>query len=193
MKEPLTQTRKLGPLFYILLIALTAVLVAFLGVWAATGNDLFLYLMLGVFPLYVFHLIYHLVRTDKDYKKQDALRSEFFAVARDENAKVVYLTYFGNEKRVKKPSAKRRDYLIEFYSPGVDLELLKRHLWFDLSDREEEALIRYRIGALEIPYAFLEEVKDKTVLVQAEFFRAAEGSPLFASLFAKNEIHLYGQ
>ena len=178
MKEKRTATRKLGKLFYIILIALTAVMLTMLSLWTVTEKPLYLYLLLGIFPVYVFHLVFHL---------------EFLAAVRDENAKVVYMTYLGNERRVKKPSQTKKDYFVEFYSAGVDTELLKRHLWFDLSEADEETLLRSRIGQLEIPFPFLSEISGRTLLVQEAFFRAAEHSPLFAPLFRDNEVILYGE
>ncbi len=192
-KEKPTATRKLGKLFYIILIVLTAAMLALLGVWAGTGKDLFLYLLIGIFPLYLFHLVFHLVRTDKDYKKRDAQKSEFLAAARDENAAVVYITYLGNEKRVKKPSNTKKDYFVEFYTPAVDLALLKRHLWFDLSEEDEEKLIRYRVGQLEVPFPFLEELTGRKLLVQAAFYNAAKDLPEFQTLLCKNEVLLYDE
>ena len=193
MKEKRTATRKLGKLFYIILIALTAVMLTMLSLWTVTEKPLYLYLLLGVFPVYVFHLVFHLVRTDKDYKKRDTQKSEFLAAARDENAKVVYMTYLGNKRRVKKPSQTKKDYLVEFYSAGVDTALLKRHLWYDLPEADEETLLRSRIGQLEIPFPFLSEISGRTLLVQEAFYRAAEHSPLFASLFRDNAVILYGE
>ena len=192
-KEKPTATRKLGKLFYIILIILTAAMLALLGVWAGTGKDLFLYLLIGIFPLYLFHLVFHLVRTDKDYKKRDAQKSEFLAVARDENAGVVYITYLGNERGLKKPSRTKKDYLVEFYTPAVDIALLKRHLWFDLSEEDEEKLIRHRVGQLEVPFPFLEEITGRKVLVQAAFYHAAQGLPPYQTLFLKNEVVLYDE
>lgn len=193
MKEKPTSTRKLGKLFYIILIALTAAMLALLGVWAATKKLLFLYILIGIFPLYLFHLVFHLVRTDKDYKKRDAKKSEFLAVARDANAGVVYITYLGNEKRVKKPSPTKKDYLVEFYTPAVDLSLLKRHLWFDLPEKDEETLIRFRIGQLETPFPFLEELTGRKLLVQAAFYNVAKDLPHFQTLLNKNEVLLYDE
>lgn len=193
MKEKPPQTRKFGKLFYIVLLLLTAALLALLGFWAGTKRELYLYLMIGVVPLYLFHLVFHLIRTDKDYKKRDALKSAFATVAREERAAVVYLTYLGNERRVKKPSQTKKDYLIEFYAEGVDLSLLKRHLWFDLKNEEEEAIARFRLGSMDAPYPFLEEIEGKTLLVQSEFYRAAEGLTAFERLFSKNKTILYGE
>ncbi len=193
MKEKPTPTRQLGKMFYFLLVLLTLAMLAFLGAWAGTKNNVFLYCLIGTFPFYLFHLVYHLVRTDKDYKKRDAEKSEFLAVARDEHAQVVYMTYLGNERRVKHPSPGKKDYLTEFYTSAVDTKLLKRHLWYDLSDEEEETLIRCRIGQLDVPYSFLEELTGRTILVQAAFYEAAKDSPLFSSLFEKNKVVLYGE
>lgn len=193
MKEKPLPTRKLSGAFYVILLLLTAAIMAFLAVWAVTKNDLFLYLMLALFPLYLFHLIFHLVKTDKDYKKQEAEKSEFLTVAREEAARVVYITYLGDERHIRKPSRTKKDYLIEFYTKEVEIDLLKRHLWFDLGEREEERLIRCRIGSMEVPYSFLQELSGRTLLVQAQFFFAAEHSPLFAQLLSGNEIILYGE
>ncbi len=193
MKEKTTPYGKLGKTFYIVLLLLTAALLAFLSVWALTGNDLFLYLLLGVVPLYVLHLVFHLVKADKDYKKQDELKSAFFSLAREEQAEIVYLTYLGDEKHLLKPSPRKREYLIEFYTRAVDLALLKRHLWFGLSEEEEERLIKCRLGSMEIPYPLLEEVRGRTVLVQSALFRAAKDSPLFSPFFSGNTILLYDE
>lgn len=185
-------TRKFGKLFYIVLLALSLVLLALLGVWAATGKDLFLYLLLGVVPFYFFNIIYHLVKTDKDYRKEDDLKSGLCVLARDENARVVHLTYFGGERHIAKPSSKKREYLAEFYTEGVDIPLLKRHLWFDLPAEEEKLLHDRLIGDIEIPFPLLLELKGKTVLVPRAFYEAASASPAFYALFSENEIVLYG-
>ena len=89
MKDKTSTARKLGKLFYILLITLTVAMLAMLGLWTALGNDVYLYVLIGLIPLYLANLIFHLVRSDKDYKRIDAQRSEFLAVARDGNASVV--------------------------------------------------------------------------------------------------------
>ncbi len=193
MKEKPAATRKLGKLFYIILIALTVAMLAFLGVWMATKDPVYLYILVGIFPLYLFHLIFHLVRTDKDYKKRDVQRSEFLAVARDENASVVYITYLGGEKGLKKPSRTKKDYLVEFYTSAVDIALLKRHLWFNLPEEDEEKLIRFRVGQIEVPFPFLEEITGRKVLVQAAFYNAAQGLPEYQTLLHKNEVVLYDE
>ena len=193
MKNQPVSTRKLGKWFYILLIALTVAMLVMLSLWSATENNVYLYILIGLIPFYILHLVISLVRSDKDYKRKDAKRSEFLAVARDANASVVYITYLGDEKHVKKPSPTKKDYLIEFYSGGVDLSLLKRHLWYDLSAEDEERILRFRIGQLEIPYPFLEEIEGRKLLIQAAFFQAAKDSPLFEKFFGKNEVILYDE
>lgn len=164
-----------------------------LGLWTATENEVYLYILIGIVPLYIAHLVISLVRSDKGYKRKDERRSEFLALSRDENARVVYITYLGDEQHVKKPSQTKKDYLVEFYADGVDLSLLKRHLWYDLSDEDEERVLRFRIGQIEIPYPFLGEIAGRKLLIQAAFFQAAKDSPLFESLFGKNEVILYDE
>lgn len=191
--EPPEAKRKFPLIFYIVLFALTAAVLALLGVWAWTKKDVFLYLLLGVFALYLFHLIFHLVKSDKDHKKREEEKSAFVSVAREAAARVVYLTYLGPERRVKSPSETKRDYLVEFYTADADGELLKRHLWFDLSDGEEQRLARHKLGGMNVPFPYLGEVRGRTLYVQSAFFEAAKELPAYRELFSGNEVIVYGE
>ena len=185
--------KKLGSWFYIVLATLTVGVLGALAVWLSTENDLFLYLMLGLFPVYVAFLVLSMVLNGKREKKRGEEKSAFLLLAREEAVKVVYVTYLGGERGVRKPSKRKKDYLVEFYTGAVDENLLKKHLWFGLSDADEQKLGRCRTGETYAPFPFLCEISGKTVLIQARFFEAAKDSPLFAKLFADNEIVLYGE
>lgn len=193
MKEKSSESKKFGKWFYVIMLAITVAILALLGVWAWTKNNLYLYLLLGLCPIYVLHIVLSIVLTGRYADRAQAARSELLAVALDPTAEIVYLTYLGGERRVKRPSRRKKDYLAEFYTRGADVELLKRHLWFDLSEREEEELLRHRLGQLEIAYPLLSEIKGKKVLVQSAFYDTAKDLPQFSALFGENQIILYGE
>ena len=185
--------KKLGALFYIILGLLTVAVLVTLSLWIRTMNPIYFYLLLASFVVYVFHLVFHFVRTGKEFKKDEVLRSSFLLLSQSIEVKVVYITYLGNKKHIEKPSKYRKDYLIEFYSADVDISTLKKHLWFELPAADENKLKLSLIGDMDIPYSFLDDISGKTVLVQAYFFETTQNSPLFKTFFEKNKIVLYGE
>ncbi len=182
--------KKLGAVFYIILAVLTVGVLGMLAAWLWTDRELFLYLMLALFPVYLFHLIFNLAMNGRRERREKERRSEFLALAG--NAEKVYITYLGNERRVGRPSAHRKDYLIEFYAKEADAEALKRHLWYGLAEAEEERLRLFFLGGGKYPYPLLADLKHKQIFVQGPFYRAAEGSPLFHDILKSNEWILYG-
>lgn len=185
--------RKLGAIFYIILLLLTAAVLVLLSLWIKTREPICLYLMLVAFAVYLFHLVYSLLRSGRNFKKSALLRSSYLSLLNSTETKIVYITYLGNERRVRKPSKSRKDYLVEFYCGGVDCEKLKRHLWYDLPQKDENELKRSLIGGMDIPYSLLSDISNKKVLLQARFFEAATGSPNFSDFLSSNEITLYGE
>lgn len=185
--------QKLGWKFYVPLLVLTLGVLGLLAAWLSTRNDALLYGMLGLFPVYLFHLIFGLAMNGRGQKRSKELRSSFLLLAGNGDVGTVYLTYLGGERRIKKPSLKKKDYLVEFYAAGVDRSLLKRHLWFGLSEEDERALLPFFIGGMEVPYPFLADLSGKTILAQAEFLRAAEEVPAFDEVMKQNEWIPYGE
>lgn len=185
--------KRLGKTFYILLGILTAAVLGLLFAFFYTKKDLFLYLTLGVFVLYLFHLVYHLVKSGRTIKKRDELLSSLVVLLGSEEAEVVYVTYLGGERGALRPSKTKKDYLVEVYRRAVDISLLKKHLWFDLPEEEEKKLSKQLVGSVEIPYPFLEKISKKTVLIQEGFYDVVKDSPLFAKFFSENKIVLYGE
>lgn len=102
--------KKLGTAFYLILLALTLLVLGTLVLWFLKKNDVFLYLTIALFALYLFHLVFGMVRGYKREKREqtteDLLRAELKG-----GSCVVYLTYFGGERHVKKPSPIRRNTL----------------------------------------------------------------------------------
>lgn len=185
--------KKLGAAFYLILAVLTVAELGTLFAWIYTKRDVLLYIALGVFPVYLFHLIFHLVRAGKREARKAELKSAFVSLLREQTAEIVYLTYLGGEKRLEKPSAGRKDYLVEFYTEKTDRELLKRHLWFDLSPERESELALTRLGGMKIPYPLLGEIAGKMLFVSAGFYQAAEHNPAFKDLLCGNTVVLYGE
>lgn len=184
--------KKLGAPFYIVLAALTAAVLGCLGLYVWLEDELWLYLMLGVFAVYLVHLIASLAWNSRSHKRAELDKSSFLLLAGNREA-VVYLTYLGSERHIRRPSARRKDYLVEFYDGKVDVSLLKRHLWFGLSEEEEKTLNRSCLGGMRIPYPLLRELSGRTLLVQAGLYEAAKDSPLFSGLFGGNQVIIYGE
>ena len=184
--------KKLGTAFYLILLALTLLVLGTLVLWFLKKNDVFLYLTIALFALYLFHLVFGMVRGDRREKRarstEDLLRTELKS-----GDAVVYLTYFGGERHVRKPSPHKTEYLVELYAPAVDRELLKRHLWFGLSDREEKLLSAAKRYEAHIAYPALSLIEGKTVFLPAGFYEAARQQEAFAGLLHKNKIVLYGE
>ncbi len=183
--------KKFGAPFYIILFALTVLVLGMLGLWLWLKQDVFLYLMIALFVVYVIHMAYNMVHGRRQEKREqtteDLLRAEF------KRECVVYLTYFGGEKHVKKPSAHKREYLIEVYAPAVDKALLKRHLWFGLPEAEEKKLALMKRYETKIAYPALSLIEGKTVYLPAGFCEAAKSVPAFDGLLNKNDIVIYGE
>lgn len=184
--------KKFGTAFYIILLVLTVLVLGCLGLWLWLKNEVFLYIMIALFAVYVFHMIFGMVRGDRREKRarstEDLLRTELKG-----GDAVVYLTYFGGERHVRKPSPHKTEYLVELYAPAVDRELLKRHLWFGLSDREEKLLSAAKRYEARIAYPALSLIEGKTVFLPAGFYEAARQQEAFAGLLHKNKIVLYGE
>ena len=184
--------KKLGTAFYLILLALTLLVLGTLVLWFLKKNDVFLYLTIALFALYLFHLVFGMVRGYKREKREqtteDLLRAELKG-----GSCVVYLTYFGGERHVKKPSPHKTEYLAEIYAPSVDGERLKKHLWFGLSDKEEKLLAAAKRYEAKIAYPALSLIEVKTVYLPAGFFEAAKEQEAFSALLNKNTIVLYGE
>ena len=184
--------KKLGTAFYLILLALTLLVLGTLVLWFLKKNDVFLYLTIALFALYLFHLVFGMVRGYKrekrEQKTEDLLRAELKG-----GSCVVYLTYFGGERHVKKPSPHKTEYLAEIYAPSVDGERLKKHLWFGLSDKEEKLLAAAKRYEAKIAYPALSLIEGKTVYLPAGFFEAAKEQEAFSALLNKNTIVLYGE
>lgn len=188
-----TKTTRLGAPFYIILAVLTVAVLGLLAVWAWTKRNVFLYVALGIFPLYLIHLIYHLATAGKRAEREKERRSAFLTLARDPAARLVHLTYLGGERRIYKPSSSKKDYRVEFYTGGADEDALKRHLWFDLPEEEEARLKLFLVGSAEIAYPFLADISGKRVYAQAAFVELAKGNPYFVEFFKANEVASYGE
>lgn len=184
--------RKLDALFYIMLGILTLAVLIMLGLWIRTRYSVYLYLMLGAFAAYSFHIILTLIRGGKDLRGSEAFRSKFLMLLNHVDSKIVYITYLGTEKRILKPSCHKNDYLIEFYEPDTDLELLKKHIWFELSEADEKKLKKKFIGGMDVPFSYLDEIRSRKVLIQEEFYQFAANLSQFSEFFANNEIISYG-
>lgn len=179
-------------LFYILLAVVTVGELCLLAVFSVTHKFLFLYLGLALFPVYLLLFVLRFAVVGKREKKRQAAREAFLAAAKEPRAKVVYLTYLGGKRGIEKPSAAKENFLAELYTGEVDRELLKRHLWYGLSEGEEAALEAQRIGSAKLPYTALGEIAGKQVLVQSAFCDAARSSAAFSGFFKQNEVILYG-
>ena len=83
--------KKLGTAFYLILLALTLLVLGTLVLWFLKKNDVFLYLTIALFALYLFHLVFGMVRGYKREKREqtteDLLRAELKG-----GSCVVYLT-----------------------------------------------------------------------------------------------------
>lgn len=182
--------KHLGKFFYLVLAFLTVGVLGSLAAWAWTKDNLWLYLMLALFPVYLFHLLFNLIYGDKLAKRRETERSAFLTLIR-ENC-IVYMTYLGSPARVKRPSKNKKDYLVHLYDLSVDRDLLKRHLWFDLPEAEEKRLSVHLLAETAIAYPLLADIRGRQVFVQTQFYRAAERSPLFADFLSQNTFTLYG-
>lgn len=184
--------KKLGILFFILLAVLTFAVLGCLTAWLWTKNDVLLYVTVGLFPVYLFHLVFGLMHGNKKAKR-DAAEERSFRLLSERDDAVVYVTYLGGKRGVLHPSRTKKDYLTEFYDEQVDLSLLKRHLWFDLPEEREKELQTHMIGGAKVPYPRLAELKNRRILVQIAFFDAAKDAPAFEQFFRDNEIMTYGE
>lgn len=185
--------KKLGALFYIILLILTAAVLVLLALWLRTENYLFFFLMLAAFAAYLFHLIFHLAKIGKSNRKQKDLEKNLLSLLESSLSAVVYITYLGPLKRVRTPSKTKPDFLVEFYTKDVDCEKLKRHLWFDLSIEDETLLKQRLIGGLSIPYPLLARFTHKKIFIQRAFLEEAQNSPSFSNFLSQNEFIPYGE
>lgn len=190
MRQKKKDGPKLGVSFYIGLGALTVGVLASLALWLWLDETIYLIVMLVMFVLYLFHLIFGLARSGRAFQRAEEDRSAFLLHVREDV--VVYLTYLGGERHVRRPPARKKDYLVEFYAPQVDLELLKRHLWFDLPPERERELSKSFIAEARIPRPLLNDIRGKTVLIQEGFCEVAETLPEYADFFAQNTVVRYG-
>lgn len=185
--------KKLGAVFYLILAVLFIAVLVMLSLWARTGRTLYLYLMLGAFGLYLIHIVLSLSISWKDIRGGEALRSKYLMLLNHFQSEIVYITYLGNERRIRKPSKTRRDYLIEFYEPTTDIELLKKHIWFGLSEAEEQKLKTLCVGSEIVSFSFLADIRQRKVMIQAGFLQAALPLRHFEEFLRENEIIPYGE
>lgn len=172
---------------------MTAALFATLSLWMSYKNSAYLYVTLAEFAVYIGVVAIYLIRGSIEAQTNETLKSNFLMLLQNFETKVVYITYTGNERRLKRPSKFKKDYLVEFYPKEADIEMLKKHLWFGLSPEEEAQLKKLLIGGMDIPYPLLNDIKQKQVLLQERFHETVASSPLFEAFLLGNEIILYGE
>ncbi len=185
--------KHLGSVFYALLLVLSAAVIGALIVYFRTKSDLAFAAVFVFFVLYLVHLVYGLTRGKKQRKTLEEERERFRRILRIENCRVVYITYLSDERHIDRPSELRRDYLIELYPAMAEEENLKRHLWYDLSQTEENRLDTLCFGKFRVPKSFLGEIAEKRIYIQAAFFDVAKENPQYRPVFEKNQIVLYGE
>ena len=184
--------RKFYALFYIFIGILTAGLLITLSLWIIYHTPLLLYITFGEASAYILIVTLNMIRNSIEFQTNETLKCEFLMLLQNLETKKVYITYLGNEHRIKKPSRIKRDYLVEFYPEEADAEMLKRHLWFDPSPKDEAALKALVIGGLDVPFPLLNDISQKKLFLQERFYQEASSSPLFESFLLNNEIILYG-
>lgn len=184
--------KKLDALFFVLLGLLTLAMLVMLALWVRTKHIIYLCFLLGIFVVYTFFIVYTLLRDGKDLRAGSPFRSRFLMLLGHVDSKIVFLAFLGNEKRALKPSPLRKDYLIEFYEPQTDLEKLKKHVWFGLSEADETILKNSFIGGMDVPFSFLADIRDRTVLIPNNFLQAVKENPLFFDFLNSNELVPYG-
>lgn len=184
--------KKLDALFFVLLGLLTLAMLIMLALWVRTKHVIYLCFLLGIFAVYTSFIVFTLLRDGKDLRAGGPFRSKFLMLLNHIDSKVVFVAFLGNEKRTLKPSPLRKDYLIEFYEPQTNLEKLKKHVWFGLSEAEETQLKNSFIGGMDIPYSFLADIRERTVLIPNNFLQAVKENPLFSDFLSANELVPYG-
>ena len=184
--------KKFSAAFYLILLGLTVLVLGCLGLWLWLDNEIFLYVMIALFAVYLFHLIYSMVHADRREKREQTTEELLRAGLKGGDC-VVYLTYFGGERHIRKPSLHKAEYLVELYPPSVDGERLKKHLWFGLSDQEENLLSGAKRYEAKIAYPALALIEGKTVYLPAGFYEAAKKQAAFSQFLNKNTIVLYGE
>lgn len=184
--------KKLGALFYFLLAILSIAVLIMLSLWARTGKTLYLFLMIGAFGVYLLFIVFSLLYTWKDLKTGEAVRSKYLMLLNHFQSEFVYLAYLGTERRLISPSKTRKDYLVEFFEPSVDPEMLKKHL-SSLSEAEEDKLREKCVGSEIVPFSYLSEMQGKKVFLSKAVFEAAQPLRHFDEFFKKNELIQYGE
>lgn len=185
--------KRISILFYIFVGLLTSALLVTLSLWMNLKNSAFLYVTLAEFAVYIAVVAMYLIHGTLEAQTNETLKSNFLMLLQNFETKIVYITYTGNERRLKKPSRFKKDYLVEFYPKEADIEMLKKHLWFGLSPEDEAQLKKLLIGGMDIPYPLLKDISQKQVLLQEHFQETVQNSPLFESFLLENEIILYGE
>ena len=172
---------------------MTSALLVTLSLWMHFKNSAFLYVTLAEFAVYIAVVAMYLIHGTLEAQMNETLKSNFLMLLQNFETKIVYITYTGNERRLKRPSRFKKDYLVEFYPKEADIEMLKKHLWFGLSPEGEAQLKKLLIGGMDIPYPLLSDISQKQVLLQERFQETVASSPLFESFLLGNEIILYGE
>ena len=185
--------KRLSVLFYIFIGILTPALIVTLALWINFKSSAYLYVTLAEFAVYIGGVAAYLIHCAIESQTNETLKCAFLMLLQNYETKIVYITYIGNERRLKRPSKFKRDYLVEFYPRETDVEMLKKHLWFGLPKNEEAQLKNLLIGGLDVPYPLLKDISQKQVLLQARFQEAVSGLPHFEFLLNRNEIILYGE
>lgn len=185
--------KKLSAFFYISIGILTAALLVTLSLWIVYKTELLLYITFGEFVGYILLVTMNTIRNSIEFQTNETLKCEFLMLLQNVETKQVYITYTGNEHRIKKPSRIKRDYLVEFYPAEADEEMLKRHLWFNPDPKEEALLKSLVIGGLDVPFPLLNDISQKKLFLQERFYEEASSSPLFESFLLNNEVILYGE
>ena len=185
--------KRLSVLFYIFIGILTPALLVTLVLWINFKSSAYLYVTLAEFAVYIGGVASYLICCAIESQTNETLKCAFLMLLQNYESKIVYITYTGNERRLKHPSKFKRDYLVEFYPRETDVELLKKHLWFGLPQKEEAQLKNLLIGGLDVPYPLLKDISQKQVLLQARFREAVSNLPHFEFLLNGNEIILYAE
>lgn len=182
--------KRLSAAFYIILAALTVAVLGALAAWLRTEHVAALIATLVLFAGYIAFLAVSLARGQKRGKKESAELARFRAALKREDAKILYLSYSGNEKRLRKPSETKRDYYLEIFTEKADPEDLKKYLWDELSEERERELELCSIECVETTYAILGEIEGMTVMLSKEFYEI--GKETFSSFFKRNKLVFYG-
>ena len=188
-KQPAKMDAK-SVLYVIVLLVLAGAVITLLSLWFLYEEMVYLYAMLGVFGVYVVFLVVTFLLSDGLSKKERQKRELLKAALGGEC--LVYCAYFGGEGHVKRPSKRKKEYLVEVYETEADGEALKKHLWFGLPEQEERKLALYKRFEGKFAYSALALIEHKTVYLAAGFYEAAKDAPAFAEFLSSNQIVLYG-